>query len=170
MIIFNFLNIDFTIRIALDLIIIGCLIAIVLIDAKHLIIPDRLTFLIAILAGLQIIGAEEFIVIDHIIGAVLAFALFDGTRRSMTYLLQREAMGFGDVKLISAGGLWVGAHVLPYAIVIACIGAMIFILLRYGFEKRSSMRQRLPFGPFIALGLVAARIYELHPNLLNVLF
>ncbi len=157
-------------HLVLDIVIVCCLIAIAIIDTRRMIIPDRLTLVVAIAAALQLINSDVVLLAEHVFGAVFAFVLFEGTRQFMTHLLQREAMGFGDVKLISAGGLWIGVLILPYAILFACFGAVIAILLRVLIGGRDYWRETLPFGPFIVCGLIAGRILSYWPNLTIDLF
>lgn len=166
----EFLPPDNAIHMALDVVIVWCLLAIAVVDIRQMIIPDRLTLVVAIGAGLQLVNSDVYVLAEHGLGAAFAFVLFEGTRRMMTHLLQREAMGFGDVKLITAGGLWIGVYVLPYAILLACVGAVLAILLKVLIGGRDYWRETLPFGPFIACGLIMARILESWPNLLQDLF
>lgn len=87
----------------------------------------------------------------------------------------KEAMGFGDVKLMGAGGGFVGPGGVLVALLIAVFVASVFgvlNMLRFGCEVRRRDRLRgrpygllhavriariagryLPFGPYLALGL-----------------
>jgi leader peptidase (prepilin peptidase)/N-methyltransferase len=87
----------------------------------------------------------------------------------------KEAMGFGDVKLMGAGGAFVGPGGVLVALLIAVFVASLFgvlNMLRFGCEVRRRDRLRgrpygllhalriarvagryLPFGPYLALGL-----------------
>ena len=90
-------------------------------------------------------------------------------------LYGRDAMGFGDVKLLGAGGGFVGPGAVLVALMIGALTASVFGLvniLRYGALVRARNRRRgrtrgfghalavgrvagryLPFGPFLALGI-----------------
>ena len=92
-------------------------------------------------------------------------------------LYGRDAMGFGDVKLLGAGGGFVGPGAVLVALMIGALSASIFGLvniLRYSLLVRRRNRRRgrsrglghalvvgrvagryLPFGPFLALGIAA---------------
>lgn len=92
-----------------------------------------------------------------------------------TKVYRAEAMGFGDVKLMGAGGAFVGPGGVLVALLIAVFAASIFGVLnmvRFGCEVRRRDRRRgrpygfghtvrvariagryLPFGPYLALGL-----------------
>lgn len=142
---------------ALDSIVIGALIAIAVIDARHMIIPDSLSLTVGIAAALSAYlgGTEQMI--DAMAGSLIALILFDGTRRVMTWRLKREAMGFGDVKLMAAGGLWVGSEALPLAILAGCVLAALAFLVLALIRRAFRREQILPFGPFLAFGLIAAK-------------
>jgi len=92
-------------------------------------------------------------------------------------LYGRDAMGFGDVKLLGAGGGFVGPGAVLVALMIGALTASVFGLfniLRYAclVRRRNRRRRRtrglghafwiaraagryLPFGPFLALGIGA---------------
>ncbi len=59
-------------------------------------------------------------------------------------------IGMGDVKLISIGGMWLGATGLSVALIIACIGGMIW-------SKKNKQRY-IPFAPFFLIGAILALI------------
>jgi len=99
-------------------------------------------------------------------------------------LLGKEAMGLGDVKLLAAGGGFVGPGGVFYALVIASIvGSIIGLanILRFLCETRRRARRRgrqprlsrsyrvahhvgshLPFGPYLALGIGIVLLYWNH--------
>ena len=92
-------------------------------------------------------------------------------------LYGRDAMGFGDVKLLGAGGGFVGPGAVLVALMIGALVASVFGLLnivRFALLVRARARRRggrkglgktlavarvagryLPFGPFLALGIAA---------------
>lgn len=119
---------------------------------------DRTGALIACFAGMAV-------------GAGVLYAI--GWLGSRVY--GKEAMGFGDVKLMGAGGAFVGPGGVLVALLIAVFVASVFGVLnmvRFWCEVRRRDRQRrrpygrlraariaraagqyLPFGPYLALGL-----------------
>ncbi len=142
----------------IDLMIGVVLLAIALIDARTFVIPDRLSFTVIGLALLRIPFADSETMIDLFLGGLLAFILFETTRRIMAYRLKRDALGMGDVKLMIGGGLWLGLSSLPTAILIACFGGMIqFGILSY-FYKMPIRDRKIPFGPYLVMGLLIAKL------------
>jgi len=74
-----------------------------------------------------------------------------GTLRAV--VIPREAMGFGDVKLIAGIGAFLGwkavLFTLGAASIVGCVAAFAGILL-----ARDRSGARVPFGPFLALGAI----------------
>jgi len=88
-----------------------------------------------------------------IVGAVLGLWLFDAIALLGSIALGKTAMGAGDAKLAAMMGAWLGWKYLLLASFIACLvgvviggGAMLLSQQRVG--------QKIPFGPFLALGAV----------------
>ena len=71
----------------------------------------------------------------------------------------KEAMGFGDVKLMGAMGLFFGwMNIISVSLIAFLIGAIISIVLLV--TKKKSTDEYIPFGPFI---VIAAFIVMLVP-------
>lgn len=70
----------------------------------------------------------------------------------------KEGMGYGDFKLLAAIGAWFGWQLLPAVILLAStLGAVIGIALIL-LTKRNKDTP-MPFGPFLAIGGIAALFY-----------
>ncbi|NET72847.1 MAG: prepilin peptidase [Sphaerospermopsis sp. SIO1G2] len=88
-------------------------------------------------------------------GVVLGLWLFDSISILGSIAFGKPVMGAGDAKLSAMMGAWLGWKYLLVAAFLACFfgavvggGAMMF--------SRHQMGQRMPFGPFLALGAVIA--------------
>jgi leader peptidase (prepilin peptidase)/N-methyltransferase len=70
-------------------------------------------------------------------------------------LLKKDGFGFGDVKLMAMVGLFIGWRTMLTAYFFAAVTGGLFavFLLATGRAKRGTY---LPFGPFLALGILAA--------------
>jgi leader peptidase (prepilin peptidase) / N-methyltransferase len=129
-------------------------IAIAVIDARHLIIPDGLNAFGAVLgllhAGLAASSAVEAIALAALRGAVLAL-VFLAVRAIYRRLRGREGIGLGDVKLAAVAGVWLDWHMMPIAIDIAATAALAVYMTRQLASGRSIRPTgRIPFGLFLA--------------------
>jgi len=116
-----------------------------LIDARTRRLPDVLTVLIALLgAGLSALHGRAALV-EGVLAAGVGFILMEIVRRGFLWLRGSPALGFGDVKLVAALALWLGAETPWMIVVAAAVGLLGFALIR-------SPDGRLPFGPSLAIG------------------
>ena len=122
-------------------------------DARTFRLPDALT-LPLIPAGL----ISNILVFDRLwlalIGAALGYlgliALELGYRR----LRGRDGLGRGDAKLLAAGGAWCGALALPFILLVASLGALLFTFTMAAIRgKMPDATTRLAFGPWLAFGI-----------------
>lgn len=91
-------------------------------------------------------------------GAVLGIWLLETIRVLGTIVLQQEAMGDADGKLMATIGAWIGWKLVLVSSFIACgVGAMIGGgAIALGLLDR---KQPMPFGPFLALGGVLSLFF-----------
>ena len=129
-----------------------------IIDLRRRIIPDGLN-LALLLAGLAVVGVQDpcpAIVLGRGAEAGLAFALCWSLRALYGRLRGRTGLGLGDVKFLGAATAWTGLAQLPILILIASGTALAALGLAALAGRRIGATTRLPFGPFLALGLHAA--------------
>ncbi|HIK14776.1 MAG TPA: prepilin peptidase [Leptolyngbyaceae cyanobacterium M33_DOE_097] len=144
------------------------LVALALIDLDTMTLPDPLTqsglvvgLAYQAIAGWQTtgswVGAIQYLV-GGVIGAVLGIWLLDGIALVASVALGQTAMGAGDAKLAAMMGTWLGWKLLLLAGLLACgLGAVIGVgAITLGLLRR---RQAMPFGPFLALGAIAAALW-----------
>ena len=134
------------------------LLAIFVIDYKHQIIPNRLTLTMfeiglafAFIYGLSNIAISINMILGMVAGAgiFLLITLIGGL------VYGKEAMGFGDVKLMGCLGLWFGlSEIIIIALMSFLIGAILSIILLVTRIKKSD--EYIPFGPFIVLSTFIA--------------
>ncbi len=139
------------------------LVAIIDIDLHHKIIPDGLNlsiFLLGLLA-LLIAGCVSFNPPAFLLekggeglGAVLvygggAFLL----RQVFLWVMQREALGLGDVKFFAASGIWLGfsANNLAWFLILSGGFGVVLALV---WRKMTGQRE-FPFGPALILAFIA---------------
>ena len=132
------------------------LLLIFVIDYKDKIIPNRLAltvFEIGIIFTV-IFGYTDFnIAINSIIGLIVGGAVFGIITLIGKLIANKEAMGFGDVKLMAALGLVMGfPKILMIAITAFLIGAFVSIVLL--ILKKKKAKDVIPFGPFIVISTI----------------
>ena len=89
----------------------------------------------------------------HLAGAVAGYALVWALQAYWLKFRGQEGIGMGDAKLLAASGAWLGVLALPIITLVASGSALLWIGGRAILAGQSiDPKQRLPFGPFIALG------------------
>ncbi len=129
------------------------LLSVFVIDYKLQIIPNRLNltifeigFVFAFLYGLSNVA----ITINMLLGMLAGGGIFLAITLLGGLFYGKEAMGFGDVKLMGALGLYFGlSNIIIITLVSFLIGAILSIVLLITKMKKSD--EYIPFGPFIVI-------------------
>ena len=164
-------NILYKIELVKYLLLAPMLMSALIIDSKLQIIPNRLNLTIfevglvlTFIQGIFNINVAFNMLLGSVVGAgiFLVITLLGGL------IAGKEAMGFGDVKLMGAIGLFFGwINIIIVALMSFLLGAIISIILLATKKKKTD--EYIPFGPFI---VIAAFITMIIPTdiLLLVLF
>lgn len=132
------------------------LISAFIIDYKFQIIPNRLNltmFEIGLLLTFIYGIANINIAVDMLLGMIAGAGIFLVITLLGGLIAGKEAMGFGDVKLMGALGLYFGlSGIIVIALIAFLLGAVISIILLATKKKKSS--EYIPFGPFIVLAAI----------------
>lgn len=125
--------------------------AISIIDYHTQIIPDALNVVVGVLAVLNYIISKPFTIKQLLLGVLIGGGFY-------LLLAFLGGMGGGDVKLMAAGGILLGYPKVLVGIMSGLVlGAVISIILMIlGLKTR---KDRIPFGPFIAMGIVIAELF-----------
>ena len=139
----------------------AALIVLSMIDLKEMILPDEIT-----LPGLSLGVILSFYVPElhqaatrwgglwaGVVGALVGSGLLWGIGVIGTWLFKREAMGFGDVKLMAMVGAVIGVWkvFLVNLLLAPILGSVVGLVLKF-----RTGRSLIPFGPFLALGTIGA--------------
>ena len=124
-----------------------------IIDYKEQIIPNRLNLtifecgiILMVLAGIFNVN----IAIDMFAGMIVGGGIFLLITLIGGLIAGKEAMGFGDVKLMAGLGLYFGfANTIMLTLVAFLLGAIISIILLITKIKKTD--EYIPFGPFIVV-------------------
>ena len=136
--------------VALACLFVAMLATITLTDLADRIIPNVVLWPSAV-AGVALIAvADAGELPEHLIAAAAA-----GGFLLVVALLYPRGMGMGDVKLAAVLGLYLGRAVAPALLIGFAAGAIygIALIARHGSAAR---KQKVPFGPFLALGAIVA--------------
>lgn len=136
-----------------------------LIDVRHQILPDPLT-IYAVPMG--ILGA---VVLDWmgyhgfphvgwrqaVLGAGLGGLFLGGISVAAEAIFRREALGWGDVKLMMLIGAFLGA--LPGAFITLLLGSLLGSVIGLAHLVVTRRRAYIPMGPFLAIAATAYALY-----------
>ncbi|MCI0653735.1 MAG: A24 family peptidase [Methylococcaceae bacterium] len=139
----------FSFQAGMALILTWALISLSLIDIDHQLLPDSISLPLLWL-GLALSIPKVF-TDSHsaIIGAISGYLSLWLVYQVFKSLTGKEGMGFGDFKLLSMLGAWMGWQFLPVIILFSSfVGALVgTILILTGKHSRSAP---IPFGPYLS--------------------
>lgn len=136
------------------------LIAVVIVDFRRMIIPDWLNLALATSGFSFQLFASRDGVASQVVFAVGVLAVFWAMRHGHFAITGRIGLGLGDVKMLGAAALWISPLLFPILIFIASASALLFVGAQVIAIGPAAARLRVPFGPFIALGLGCAWTLE----------
>ncbi|MEQ1612040.1 MAG: A24 family peptidase, partial [Hyphomicrobiaceae bacterium] len=122
------------------------------IDIRQQRLPNALTAGLLV-AGFAVTAATEVGNLKwHALAAVMGFGAFWGIGRLHEMLRGIPGLGLGDAKFLAAAGSWIGLESLPTLVLVAAGTALALVCLARLCGARVQRNQRLPFGPFLAVG------------------
>lgn len=135
--------------------------ALALIDIRRGIIPNRLNLSIAVLGLIKaIIAGGAMAGIEAGCEGVAIGAIFWLLRRLYFALRKTQGLGLGDVKFLAAAGPWIGIAGLPALLLIATLAALAAAGGLQLAGRNMTRQSSLPFGPFLALGLLLTVVLQ----------
>lgn len=134
------------------------LITLTFIDLDTQLLPDDITLPLLWLGLLFNLNGGFTDLKSAVIGAMLGYLILWSVYWLFKLVTGKEGMGYGDFKLLGAIGAWFGWQLLPAVILLSSVtGALIGVGLILFKGKGRSMA--IPFGPFLALGGIAALFF-----------
>jgi leader peptidase (prepilin peptidase)/N-methyltransferase len=133
---------------------VATLLVITFIDIDHQIIPDVIS-----LPGIPIFFAASFALpeitlVESILGILIGGGSLWIVAQLYYVLTRKEGMGGGDIKLLAMMGAIIGWKGVLFTIFMAsAIGTVVGLLVM--LKTRTSMKLKVPFGPFLAIGAIA---------------
>ena len=135
------------------------LIALAVIDARTMLLPDALTLpllWLGLLLNLEPLFAP---LPDAVLGAALGYGVLWLVYWLFRLMTGKEGVGHGDFKLFAALGAWLGWQCLPAVLLgAAVLGAAVG--LAGVVSGRHGRDQPIPFGPYLAIAGMLALLFK----------
>ena len=167
-----------------DLVFASALLALVFIDAEHMLLPNVITYpgiifaLVARVAIPFLTGTPHFddvpslahgaladmpIWVTSLAGAFIGALLGGGSLWLMGWTWEKlrgiEAMGLGDVKMMFMVGAYLGWRLTILTIFIGVLTGSVIGILLMARQGQRNLQMLLPFGVFLGLGAIAALLF-----------
>lgn len=134
------------------------LVALTFIDFDTQLLPDDITLPLLWIGLLFNLNGGFTDLKSAVIGAIAGYLALWSIYWAFKLITGKEGMGYGDFKLLAAIGAWFGWQYLPAVILLSsAVGAVIGIALIAFRGKEGGTA--IPFGPFLALGGIAALFF-----------
>lgn len=132
------------------LILLCWLLALLLIDWQHMLLPDVLTLSLLWMGLLFNLFCGLTPLADCVLGAATSYGALWLLATGYGLLRRQEVLGLGDAKLLAALGAWLGWSALPSLLFLASALTLCAAVARRLIFK-TPFSQALPFGPGLAL-------------------
>ena len=167
-----------------DLVFVSALVALLFIDAEHMILPNVITYpgiafaVIARIAIPYLTGTPHFddipslqhgaladmpIWVVSLAGALIGALIGGGSLWLMGWTWEKlrgiEAMGLGDVKMMFMVGAYLGWRLTILTIFVGVLTGSVIGIMLMARKGERNMQMLLPFGVFLGLGAVAALLF-----------
>jgi leader peptidase (prepilin peptidase)/N-methyltransferase len=131
------------------------------IDLRYGIIPDWLNLLIAVIGLARALLFEGW---EAALGAGsegIAIGAIAWLLRRLYFMFRKyQGIGLGDVKLLAASGIWIGLAGVPVQLLVGSCAALAAAGGLHLAGRTMTRQTSLPFGPFLALGLLVTLVFE----------
>jgi leader peptidase (prepilin peptidase) / N-methyltransferase len=172
------------VRLPFDLVFVSALLALVFIDAEHMILPNVITYpgiVFAVVARIAIpflTRTPHFDDLPSLIngpfeglpiwvasvgGAVIGALVGGGSLWLMGWIWEKlrgvEAMGLGDVKMMFMVGAYLGWRLTILTIFVGVLTGSIVGVLLMARQRERNMQMLLPFGIFLGIGAIGSLLF-----------
>ncbi|MDQ3819967.1 MAG: prepilin peptidase [Acidobacteriota bacterium] len=173
-----------TYTILFDLVFVSAIVALIFIDAEHMLLPNAITYpgiLFAVVARVALpylVGPYAFddlpslwyghlyawpIWSASLLGAALGALAGGGSLWLIGWLWERlrgvEAMGLGDVKMMFMVGAYLGWRLTILAIFLGVLTGSVAGVAVMAKRRERDMQMQLPFGIFLGVGSILALLF-----------
>ena len=134
------------------------LVVLTFIDFDTQLLPDDITLPLLWLGLLYNLNTGFTDIHSAIIGAAAGYLILWSVYWLFKIVTGKEGMGYGDFKLLAAIGAWFGWQLLPAVILLSSVAGSIIGIGLIVLAKRGR-NVPMPFGPYLALGGIAALFF-----------
>lgn len=125
-------------------------------DIRRGLLPNALPLLLGAFGLLQSMTVGRPALLDALVGSLSCAALLFGLTAAFHRIHGADGLGFGDIKLGGAAGLWLGWEPIPWMLLVAPMLALVFILAGALWRRRLDRLERIAFGPFLSAGVLVS--------------
>jgi len=141
-----------------------CFVIIFFIDLKHFIIPNELTYPLMVIGLLKSFDPNLNTtlfpnLVNSLIGGLFGYAIIWLIIFIYKKLRNKEGMGLGDAKLLSAIGFWFGWASIPFIIFFSSVIALLSVVPDI-IKNKKNLSSQIPFGPYIIIGCLMFLIFN----------
>ncbi|MEO6954937.1 MAG: prepilin peptidase [Polyangia bacterium] len=148
-------------RFFVDFALCGTLLVLAGIDLDHLIIPDRITYPAIPIFFVVALLLQQVSPLELVLGPFVGYGLVFIVAEVGYLVLKREAMGYGDAKLLAVVGAALGWRAPVFAFFMApFVGLLVIVPLLLWRRKRLLGAGEVPYGPFLAVASVFYVLFE----------
>jgi len=138
-----------------------------IIDLRHYLLPNIYVFPFGILGFLfHFTNNFDFLPLAQtLLGCGLGYGILYLIRLGGNYYYKQESLGLGDVKLLAAAGLWLGAEGVMIAMTAGAFAGLLhglFIAAMHTIIKKQKFnisRLKIPAGPGFIVGIIMAFVW-----------
>ena len=144
------------------------LIALSAIDIKTRLLPNEMVLGLATLGFIfHLTTLSAFSTpLEIFLGGFIGFATLYLVRTIANRYYEADALGLGDVKLIGAGGIWLGPDAIMLAMSVGALAGLVhgsFVAMKIAKKTKTNpdfSRLQVPAGPGFSIGLILVGIYK----------
>ncbi len=134
------------------LVMFSVMVCISLIDAKTMLIPDSLLLVLAVVSVFSVLRSGEFP--EHLYGFLIVTAFM-----VLVMFIFPGSFGGGDLKLMAVCAFYLGLEMSLVFLEVTLVGGALFGVLFVILRGGKSLKVRIPFAPFIALGYAVTELF-----------
>ncbi len=139
---------------------VGVLLVLSGIDLDHMLIPDRITYpAIPIFLGAALL-LGDVPRWDLVLGPFVGYGLVAITAEVGRFILKRDAMGYGDAKLMALVGAALGWRAAVFVFFAAPFAGLAILGPMLAVRGKGVRGVEVPYGPFLAAAAVGYLLYE----------